>query len=59
MPLLLGLRVGFLKRKLKTGLKNLYHTFWLCFYKKNKGERIALFLKRDESKIAKRAIRSF
>ena len=25
---------SYLKRKLKTGLKNLYHTFWFCFYKK-------------------------
>ena len=34
------LRVG----KLKTGLKHLYHTFWLCF-KKNK-ESKSLFLKK-------------
>ena len=63
-------RVGnsfFLKRKLKTGLKNLYHTFWCCFYSKKwfalhsssrsfKKARFALvaFLKR-----AKRAIPSF
>ena len=44
----LFLRVG----KLKTGLKNLYHTFWLRYYN-NKREWIALF------KRAKRAICSF
>ena len=57
---LLFLRVG----KLNTGLKNLYHTFWLCF--KKKIERITLFLKATRAialitllKRATRAILSF
>ena len=43
----------FLKRKLKTELKNLYHTFWLCFYIKKKranhsSSLISLFTKREK-----------
>ena len=63
---------SFLMRKLKTGLKNLYPTFWLCFYKKRVNRSCRSFqkewtkqfalLKREKERFAllwqKRAIRT-
>ena len=46
---LLFLRVG----KLKTGLKNWYYTFWLCFYKKRAKEQFALFVKKTSDSYKK------